>query len=210
MTDVRAVQTEDTRSTSDMRPRTLWLLICVVAAAVLVIRRSDAEEVAVPIELQVDLMVKVAAYDKRLPARAGDRVRVLILTRAGDPESTRTALLVAKALATKDAIAALPHEETTARFTDGPALAGTIAASRLSVVYFMPGFSDDEIAAAAAALSGVDVLTVAALPRYVPGGVVLGFDVVSGKPKLLVHLGQARRQRVELSADVLTLMRVYP
>jgi hypothetical protein len=193
-----------------MHPRTLRLLIGVVIAALLVIRRGNAEEVAVPIELQVDLLVKVAAYDKHMPARAGDRVRVLTLTKDGDPESTRMALRVAKALATKDAIAALPHEESTARFTDGPALAARIAASHLSVVYFMPGFSDDEIAGAAAALSGVDVLTVASFPRYVPGGVVLGFDVVSGKPKLLVHLGQARRQRVELSADVLTLMRVYP
>jgi len=193
-----------------MRPRTLRLLISVLVAAVLVIRRSDAEEVAVPIELQVDLLVKVAAYDKHMPARAGDRVRVLILTKGGDPESARAALLVARALGTRDAIAALPHEETTAPFTDGPALAGAIAASRLSVVYFTPGFSDGEIAATAAALSGVDVLTVAALPRYVPGGVVLGFDVLSGKPKLLVHLAQARRQRVELSADVLSLMRVYP
>lgn len=210
MTDVRIVRTEARRASCDMRPRTLRLLICIVIAALLVIRRSDAEEVPVPIDLQVDLLVKVAAYDKHMPARAGDRVRVLLLTRAGDPESTRMATQVTRALAAKDVIAALPHEETTARFTDGPALARRIAASRLSIVYFMPGFSDDEIVSAAAALFGVDVLTVAAFPRYVPGGVVLGFDIVSGKTKLLVHLAQAKRQRVALSADILSLMRVYP
>jgi hypothetical protein len=52
-------------------------------------------------------------------------------------------------------------------------------------------------------------LTVAAIPDYVELGVVLGFDVLSGRPKLLVHLGQARRQHVDLRADLLKLARVF-
>ena len=46
-------------------------------------------------------------------------------------------------------------------------------------------------------------------PDYVPGGIVLGFDVVSGRPKLLVHLTQAKRQNVALRAEALKLMRVF-
>src|SRR5438874_366246 len=54
----------------------------------------------------------------------------------------------------------------------------------------------------------IALLTASAVASQVTLGIVLGFDLVSGKPKLLVHLGQARRQHVDLSAEVLKLMRV--
>jgi hypothetical protein len=38
---------------------------------------------------------------------------------------------------------------------------------------------------------------------------VLGFDLVSGHPKLLVKLEQARKQQVSFPASVLSLMKVY-
>lgn len=37
---------------------------------------------------------------------------------------------------------------------------------------------------------------------------MLGFDLAGGKPKLIVNLGRARRERVELSSSVLELVRV--
>lgn len=60
------------------------------------------------------------------------------------------------------------------------------------------------------ALEGGDVLTAGASPSYVGRGAVLGFDLASGRPQLLVQLAQAGRQNVKLAADVLRLMRVIP
>jgi hypothetical protein len=60
----------------------------------------------------------------------------------------------------------------------------------------------------ARALDGVSVLSSGALARFAQHGVVLSFDLVGGKPKLLVHLGRARRQKVDLSAQVLKLVKV--
>ena len=51
-------------------------------------------------------------------------------------------------------------------------------------------------------------MSVASVPDYVQGGIVLGFDVVSGRPKLLFNLTQARLQNVDLRAAVLKLMTV--
>ena len=162
-----------------------------------------------PVPLQVELLVKVAGYDRNMAARAGDRIRVVILTKAGNDESTRVAALAEKALAEKDTIAGLPHERSVVPFADAPALAQLCRARRVGIVYLTPGFTDAEIAAMAASLDGVDVFTAASLADYVPKGVVLGFDLVSGKPKLLVHLGQARKQNVSLSAEVLKMVKVY-
>lgn len=168
-----------------------------------------ADEVAVPVALQVELLVKVAAYDNNMVARAGDRVRVLVVTRAGSGDSTRAAAELTGALAGKATIAGLPHEESAMIFGDAAALAQACRAGHTAIVYLTPGFSETEVSDVARALEGVDVLSVSAVPSYVPRGIVLGFDLVSGKPKLLVHLTQARKQRVALSADVLKLMKVY-
>ena len=43
---------------------------------------------------------------------------------------------------------------------------------------------------------GVDVLSVAAVARYVAQAVVLGFDLVSAKPTLIINLPQAKKQNV--------------
>ena len=58
------------------------------------------------------------------------------------------------------------------------------------------------------ALGGVDVLSVAAVARYVSQAVVLGFDLVSAKPTLVINLPQAKKQNVSIDASVLNLMKV--
>ncbi|HVY48094.1 MAG TPA: YfiR/HmsC family protein [Minicystis sp.] len=171
-------------------------------------RSLVADEVAVPVPLQMQLLAKVAGYDRNLPARAGDRVHVLVVTRPGNVESARVAAQAESALADVESIGGLPHDQTTSAYADAPALARLVRARRISIVYLTPGFGDADVEAIAAALSGGDVLSASAVAATVPHGVVLGFDLVSGKPKLLVHLGQARRQHVDLSAEVLKLMRV--
>jgi hypothetical protein len=186
------------------------LALLVLALGLLAGRVGRADEVAVPISLQVDLLVKVAAYDRNLPPRAGGTVKTLILTHAGSADSLRAAAQIDAALKGQGPIANLPHEESTAAYGDAAGLARAVKAQRISIVYLTPGFSDEEIAAIARGLDGADVLTAGAVPGFVPKGIVLGFDLVSGKSKLLCHLEQAKRQNVALSASVLKLMTVYP
>jgi hypothetical protein len=166
-----------------------------------------AEEVLVPVGLQAELVAKVARYDKNFAARAGDRAHVLILTRPGDAESVRTAAHMETALRGINDIGGLPHDETTIAYPGAKSLADTIRLRHYAIVYVGPALGG-EIDAIRDALSGVSVLTVAATFEYVPRGVVLGFDVVSGKPKLVVNLAQAKRQEVVFKAEVLKLMRV--
>ena len=59
------------------------------------------------------------------------------------------------------------------------------------------------------ALEGHEILTVGSVPRYVPRGIVLGFDVVAGSPKLLFNLTQAKRQNISMTAELLKMMRVF-
>jgi hypothetical protein len=170
--------------------------------------RVGAEDVVVPISLQMELMLKVASYDRNLPQRAGGAVRIAVLLKVENADSVRASAQALKALSAASDVDGMPLERTSTSYSDGPALARTIRESRVSVLYVTPGFDEEELAAIARALDGVSVLSAGALAKYTSRGVVLGFDLVGGKPKLLVNLQLAKRQRVELSSSVLKLMRV--
>lgn len=170
---------------------------------------ARAEEVSVPVALQVDLLAKVVAYDRNLPERAGGRVVSLIVVKESDGESVRAGAQARTAFQQKDTLAGLPHAEEVVGFTTAARLAVACKARQASIVYVAPGFSDDEVLGIVAALDGAGVMTATAVARFVSKGLTLGFDLVAGKPKLLFSLPQATRQGVALSANVLSLMTVY-
>jgi hypothetical protein len=169
---------------------------------------APAEDLVVPVSLQAELIAKVAAYDRNFAARAGDTVRTLIVSKNGDAQSARVAAQMQSALAGVGDVAGLPHTETVATFTSGGDLAAMVKSKGYAVVYITPGL-DGDVGAIAGSLNGVSVLTVSAVPGYVPRGIVLGFDSVSGKSKLLANLTQARLQNVAFKSEILKLMKVY-
>ena len=176
--------------------------------ALLLAGEAMADEVAVPPRLQAELLARVAGYDRNLARRAGDVVRVLLVAKPSNPESTRIVAQMRTALGEVDRVGDLPHEESIVSFENATGIAAACRAQRASILYFGPGFGDD-IDALRGALDGVDVLSVTAVADYVPRGIVLGFDLVSSRPKLLVNLTQARRQGIAFRADVLKIMKVY-
>jgi hypothetical protein len=182
--------------------------VLVGAAAWFFARRAAADGLAVPIRLQAELLSKVASYDRNFEARTGERVRTLLLMKQSDPESSRAAAEMKSALSSIPTIGALPHEEELAPYSDANALAETCRARKVSILYVAPGFSQD-VDALRATIGTLSMLTVGSLAEYVPNGIVLGFDLVSGRSKLLVNLTQARRQNIEFRAEILKLTRIY-
>jgi hypothetical protein len=178
------------------------------ATSSLLARRAAAESIAVPIRLQAELLAKMASYDRNFQARTGERVRTLLLTKLGDPESARAGAEMKTALASIPSIGGLPHDEELASYADAAALADICRARKVSILYVAPGFSQ-QVDTMREAVSQLSLLTVGSLADYVPNGIVLGFDLVSGRSKLLVNLTQARRQQIDFRAEVLKLTRVY-
>lgn len=164
---------------------------------------------AVPLGLQAELTAKLAAHDKAMPGRAGPTLKVAILTKKGNAESASTAAHLQAAFASLDAIAGLPHQEQVVAFVDAPSLAALIKTESLAIVYLTQGF-DGDVDAIRSVLDGVSVMTCATVPDYVArGGAVIGFDLVSGKSKILVNLPQAKKQSVNLDSNVLTIATVF-
>jgi hypothetical protein len=182
-------------------PALLWLCLCLWIP-----RLAQADDVAVPLPMQVQLLASVADYDKGFVERAKGKVKIVLLT-SKNPDSARAATQVLGVLGQLPRIGGQAHEESTVLFESGAELARLCRSNAISVVFMMPGFQG-EIADIKKSLDGVNVLSVATIGSYVQQGVVLGFDVVSGKPKLLVNLAQARAQKVTFRAELLKMVKV--
>ncbi|MGC4114067.1 MAG: YfiR family protein [Myxococcales bacterium] len=178
--------------------------------AVLVPSMAGGDEPMVPVPLQMDLLVKLAPYDHNFVRRAGERVVVLIVVKANHDPSQRVASQALLALKDQPGVAGLPHTEELVTFATAEKLADTCKERRAAIIYVTPGFDDAEVEAMGRALAGLDVLSVSAVPAFVRKGIVVGFELVSGKAKILVALGQAERQRVSLSSNLLRLAKVLP
>jgi len=169
--------------------------------------KSAAQATGVPPEVQASLLSRLASYDRNFLARAGDVARVLIFIKPGSAKSDLSATVIRSALSKVDAIGGLPHEEVVVPFETATGLADRCRSEHAAIVYLTPGF-DSDIEAVRAALDGIDVLSVGAVSSYVEGGIVLGFELESSRPKMLLNLAQAKRQRVEFKAEIIKLMKV--
>lgn len=171
-------------------------------------KTGQAQTVQLPSPVQAELTGKLAGYDRNFAARAGDKAIIILAAMPGDAESNRSALEMKGALARLPTVGSLAHEEQLVTFSNAVALADVVRSRKAAIVYFGPGFGK-QISAIRSAFSTLNVLTIGAVADYVPAGIVLGFDIVSGKPKLLVNIAQAKKQQVSLPASVLKLMKVY-
>jgi hypothetical protein len=169
---------------------------------------TPSDRVMVPVELQVELLSKLMRYDRNFTARAGGQVHVLVVYERDTPESVHVGRQYLAALNGQAQVGGLPHQEELVAFTDATSLAVLARERRATLIVFAPGLAN-KADALAAAFVGFDTLTVSSTPEGVRGGLVLGFDLVSGKPRMLFNLGQARRQRADFRAEILQLMTVF-
>lgn len=178
----------------------------VAVVAILALFATDVEAAPLPTTLQAELVVRVASYDKGLRARAGENVRVLIVPKGSDDDA-QWAEKLRSAFGRAETIGGLPHTESVVRFTSALDLAVAIRSNRIAIVV-LPASLGSDVDAVRSALDGVNVLTVAPDSDLVKHGIVLGFELVSGKPRLFFNVTQASRQSVVMSADVMKLMTV--
>jgi hypothetical protein len=179
-----------------------WTILSLVAT------QGFADDASLPPAKQMELLAKVVDYDRNFRQRAGERARIVFLVKPGDGDSLRTATQMQVALSHIVSVAGIPHDEVLEPYAGPAALADLCRSQHVAVVVVSPGFRDD-VDAIRIALSDVDVLSVTAVADYVPKGIVLGFDLVGGHPKMLVQLTQAKRQHVAFTPEVLRLMQVF-
>jgi YfiR/HmsC-like len=183
------------------------LSVALAWSAALWLRPASAQSVEVPVRLQAELLAKVVGYDRSFSARAGPQVLVFVVIKPGSAESERTGEQISSELGVLPEIGGLPHSEETVQFVSARVLADLVKSRRPAIVVVSAALAN-HMEPIARALDGLSVLSVGISASYVPRGAVLGFDVESGKARLVVHLEQARRQHVAFRPELLSLARV--
>ena len=193
-----------------MLPRSIVRRVLPLFAAALTLPGAfaHAEAPAVPLQLQVDLTVKLLEYaEAPSPPPKGGLMRIAIVVKKDSLESRHAGTELKVAFGRVATIAGVPHEETVIEWSTPAAVAEQLKRARVFAVYLTPDLGTD-LVSLTRALEGVPTITIAAIGSDVASGAILGFELTSGRPKMLFNLGQARRQGVVFRASVVKLMRL--
>jgi YfiR/HmsC-like len=189
------------------RARFIVRILLLSLGAVAIWGSARADDPSVPLQLQVELSTKVIEYVQEPPILTLERIRIGIVVKTSSAESMRAGAELKAAFMRLVSVAGRPHEESRVEWSGAKALAEHSRSAGLNVLYFTPGL-DAEIGPSAVALTGQRIVTIGAVDSFVPNGVVLGFELVSGHPKMIFNLRQARRQDVVMRTAVMKLMRI--
>lgn len=168
---------------------------------------SGAQDVDVPMDVQLPILLKVLSFDRKLGTRAPTEVVVGIAFQGGNRASV---------LAKDDAVRALraqapPGTATELRVVpvdlDDTSLARAHAQQPLTHLYVTPLRATD-IGAVATWARGAGVTTMTGVTRYVTDGLALGVGLRGGRPRILVNVEASRLEGADLSAELLKLAEV--
>jgi hypothetical protein len=191
-----------------MNPKARSLLRVAAMVALGVMRGSPTwAETTVPLDIQVDLLSKVVRFERGFVERAGAEVHVLVVDIPSNSGSKQAAKQLALALGHTEVagkkMKVIPHH-----YTSPDALKKKVESERAQIVFLTPGF-EAHVKGIASSFEGVHVITVSTDGDQVQAGVVLGFEVVSSRPKIAINLVQAKRQNLDFNSDLFRLARVF-
>jgi hypothetical protein len=169
---------------------------------------AAAEAPSAPASVQAQIVTRILPFERGFAGRAAGSIAIVIAERAKDADSGSAATQIAKALNDIGSIGGKPLRTQTVTYTGAASLLAETKRRGAIVVYLTPGLAG-EVPAIAAAFVESGVLTVAAVESYVARGAVLGVEIADGKPRMSIHLGQARKQKLDFPSAVLKLARVY-
>ena len=180
-------------------------LVC-AASLLLAAVAATADEVTVPVNLQIELLGRIVRYERTYASEATP-IAVLVVSRTNAPECVRVSSQLTAELRRAGRIGGRALTVSTAAYTTPAALRAQVGTSHARLVYLGAGLGRD-VPAIATALAGAGVITVAAVGADVDRGAVVGFELVSSRPRIVINLTTARAQRLQFNAQFLRLARV--
>jgi hypothetical protein len=181
----------------------------VLACLLLGGRAAAAQEVAVPVDVQVPLLVKVLGFDRKLASAAEEDLVVGVLYQG----KFRTSVNVAAGV--QEAIKRLPGSALAGRrvrglgidLDDTPTLGAALSRLQVSVLYVSPLRAVD-LRAVMSACRSAGVTTVTGVTDYVETGLAIGIGAKGDRPEIVINLAASRAEGADLNAQLLKLARI--
>ena len=161
-----------------------------------------AQEMPVPVEVQVPLLLKILTFDRALTGVADPLVVGIVFQR-----HNRASAAVEQEVRIRLAAAARPVRIVGIDLDETPDLRAALLRGGVQVLYVAP-LQAVSISTLTAATRGESVVSVTGVPRYVDQGLAVGIDLKDMRPKIVVNLAASRAEGAAFSAQLLNLARL--
>lgn len=168
-----------------------------------------ADDMPVPVEIQVPLLMKILSADRNLQDRVSGNLVIGILYQEKNRKSRATMAEFAL-IAASDKVAAAakwPFTIAPIAIDQTEDLAGELARQQVNVCYVTP-LQAVEVATLIAGVNTAGALTCTGVPDYVDRGAVVGIGTRGDRPEIIVNLDSARTAGAAFSSQLLKLARI--
>lgn len=187
----------------------LVLLGAAALAPLLLLAPLRAQEVPVPVEVQVTLFVKILSFDRHLNARPAGPVVLGVLYQGRYPTSDHVAerFRAAAGRVRGEGEAGPSFQIVAIDLDETQDLAEALVRHQVVVLYVSPlrAVNVREVALVARRRG---VVTLTGVPRYVQGGLGIGLDLNNSRPEIIINLSATRAEGADLDAQLLKLARI--
>jgi uncharacterized protein DUF4154 len=182
-----------------------------VALAMLLYHGSavEAQEVAVPVDVQVPLMAKILAFDRKLGEHTKDDVVLGVLYQGRFRMSASVAQEVQDAVKrlAPDAVVGRRMRSVAIDLDETPDLGATLTRHGVTVLYVTPLRAAD-LGAISVTSRSAGITTMTGVPSYVETGLAIGIGMRGTRPEIVINLVASRAEGADLNAQLLKLARI--
>lgn len=169
-------------------------------------KQGHAQEMEIPVAVQLPLFLKVMSFDRQLRARGAGTVVIAIAYQSGFRASVGAKDDAWRSASRVSELDGMPVSVATIDL-DREELGPGLARSRATLLYVAPlRGADVELLASVARAAHVTTLT--GVVRYVELGLAVGVRLRGDRPRIVVNLAASRLEGAELAAELLRLAEV--
>lgn len=183
--------------------RLLWP---VMVATVLLSSVCSAQEMEVPVSLQLPLFLKVASFDRQLGTRAGDTLVLAIAYQSGFRLSANVRQEAAVAVGARPTVAGLPIKVISIDL-DKDDLGQALRRGHATLLYLTPVRALD-VEDVMRVTRSARVTTMTGVVRYVELGLAVGVRLRGDRPRIVVNLAASKLEGAEFGAELLKLSEI--
>ena len=167
-----------------------------------------AQEMPVPVDLQLNLLLKIISFDRNLSSRNGDSLRVEVVYQ----EPFRNSLIVREQIESV-------FKKLSAPQVKGLPLALTmidiyrekldeaVVSKKVDILYISPLRAYD-INSISGLCRSLGIVSVTGVPEYCGQGLAVGISQNRDRPEILINIRAAREEGANFSSQLLKLARV--
>ena len=186
-----------------------WKQAGLIGLLLLFATLGDAQEMPVPVDLQLPLFTKILTFDKNLERRAGDSLRITVvyqkLYRYSD--NTREAFFSTAEIMGLRKINGIPIVLLSHDLHTAEELQKFISEQKIDIIYIAPlrAVPVDEITGFSRELK---VLSISGVTDYMQQGVSVGLDIKGDKPEIIINKNNSGQEGADFSSRLLHLARI--